>query len=106
VAAADSSESALTESTRRQKPGRPARLSAALIVDTALALVQRSHLSQLTMRALADELGATPMAIYKHVQGRDELELLVVTRSFAGLKSARATARALRLRPRGARAGR
>jgi len=24
--------------------------------------------------------------LYKHVQGRDELELLVVTRSFSGLK--------------------
>ena len=76
----------MPSSTRRQKPGRPARLSAEMIVDTALALVQRSHLSQVTMRALADELGATPMAIYKHVQGRDELELLVVTRSFAALK--------------------
>jgi len=38
------------------------------------------------MRAVADELGATPMAIYKHVQGRAELELLVVESSFAGLK--------------------
>jgi len=66
--------------------GRPARLSLELIAETALEMVGQSSLDQLSMRALAERLHATPMALYKHVEGRDELNRLVVERSFAALE--------------------
>ena len=50
-----------------------------------MSLVRSNGLEQLTMRALAAQLDATPMAIYKHVAGREELELLVVEKSFEQL---------------------
>lgn len=37
------------------------------------------------MRALADELGATAMALYRHVGDRDELSLLVIDEVFSRL---------------------
>jgi AcrR family transcriptional regulator len=60
-----------TESNPRR--GRPPRLSRDRIVDAALDLVDRSGLQGLTMRALAHELGADPMAVYRHVRDKDEL---------------------------------
>jgi AcrR family transcriptional regulator len=65
---------------RRSAPGRPARLSRELIADAALELVASGTLVDLTMRTLAGRLEATPMALYKHVAGRDELAALVSTR--------------------------
>lgn len=43
------------------------------IVDAAVAAADRDGLEAVTMRRLADSLGVTPMALYKHVAGRDEL---------------------------------
>lgn len=53
--------------------GRPARLSRAAIVAAAQRLVERDGVDALTMRRVADELGASPMALYRHVRGKDEL---------------------------------
>ena len=61
----------MTEQNPRR--GRPPRLSRDLIVEAALDLVDRSGLQGLTMRALAHELQADPMAVYRHVRDKDEL---------------------------------
>ncbi|MBX3197280.1 MAG: TetR/AcrR family transcriptional regulator C-terminal domain-containing protein [Labilithrix sp.] len=66
--------------------GRPARLSRELVVTAAVSVVRAHGLHGLTMRALADELGATPMALYRHVGDRDELALLVIDALFSGLE--------------------
>lgn len=58
---------------RRPRRGRPPRLSRDLIVEAALDLVDRCGLQGLTMRALAHELQADPMAVYRHVRDKDEL---------------------------------
>ena len=70
----------------RRAPGRPARLSAALILERACAHVRAHGLDALTMRSVAEALEATPMAIYHHVRGRDELVHLVVERVLAGIE--------------------
>ena len=43
------------------------------MVDRALALADESGLDALTIRKLATELGVTPMALYWHFRGKDEL---------------------------------
>jgi len=58
--------------------GRPARLSRAAIVAAARRLVERDGVEALTMRRVADELGASPMALYRHVRGKDELLVLLL----------------------------
>lgn len=65
--------------------GRPPRLSREAIVAAALAVVREGGLEALTMRLLADKLGATPMALYRHVGDRDALVLLVVEAALAEL---------------------
>jgi TetR/AcrR family transcriptional regulator, tetracycline repressor protein len=53
--------------------GERTRLTRAAVVDRALALVDKSGLDALTIRKLATELGVTPMALYWHFRGKDEL---------------------------------
>jgi TetR/AcrR family transcriptional regulator, tetracycline repressor protein len=53
--------------------GERARLTRAAVVDRALALADASGLEALTIRKLATELGVTPMALYWHFRGKDEL---------------------------------
>ena len=50
-----------------------ARLTQAAVVDRALALADASGLDALTIRKLATELGVTPMALYWHFRGKEEL---------------------------------
>jgi AcrR family transcriptional regulator len=58
---------------------RPARripwgtLSRDSIVSGALSFVRRRGYEQLTIRALAGELGASPMSLYRHVRDKDDL---------------------------------
>jgi TetR/AcrR family transcriptional regulator, tetracycline repressor protein len=49
------------------------RLTRAVVVDRALALADAAGLDALTIRKLATELGVTPMALYWHFRGKDEL---------------------------------
>jgi AcrR family transcriptional regulator len=49
------------------------QLSAALIVRTAVGLADRHGSEAFSMRRLADELGAAPMALYRHIAHKDEL---------------------------------
>jgi TetR/AcrR family tetracycline transcriptional repressor len=53
--------------------GERARLTRAAVVDRALALADASGLESLTIRKLTTELGVTPMALYWHFRGKDEL---------------------------------
>src|SRR5919197_1628401 len=59
--------------TPTQTPTRP-RLDRRQILSAALALVDREGLDALSLRRLGAELGADPMAIYRHVDGKDGLE--------------------------------
>lgn len=61
---------------RRRRPIR-APLDRDRIVATALRIVDERGVAGLSLRALADDLGVTPMAIYWHVGDKDELLELV-----------------------------
>jgi AcrR family transcriptional regulator len=56
---------------RAQKPRAP--LSKERVLETAVALAQREGLESLTMRRLADELGAGAMTLYHYVPNKDAL---------------------------------
>lgn len=60
-----------TPSQSRARPGRP--LNRDLILDAAIALIERDGEGSLTMRRLGTSLGVEAMAIYHHFVGRDEL---------------------------------
>jgi TetR/AcrR family transcriptional regulator, tetracycline repressor protein len=47
------------------------------VVDAATAVARRVGLSRMTMRMVADELGVSPMAAYRHVPNRESLAGLV-----------------------------
>jgi AcrR family transcriptional regulator len=66
--------------------GRPPRLSREQIVTTARALIEQHGVDALTMRRLAAELGATPMAVYHHVRDREQLLLMVMGEAAAGMQ--------------------
>jgi TetR/AcrR family transcriptional regulator, tetracycline repressor protein len=53
--------------------GERTRLTREAVVDRALVLADKSGLGALTIRKLATELGVTPMALYWHFHGKDEL---------------------------------
>jgi AcrR family transcriptional regulator len=53
--------------------GRPAQTSRAEILDAALALADQAGLEAVTMQAVAGRLGVTPMALYRHVDGKADL---------------------------------
>jgi AcrR family transcriptional regulator len=68
--------------TRR---GRPPRLSRDAVVTAAGAVADREGIEALTMRRVADELGSSPMALYRHVRDKDELLVLLLDRLAAAL---------------------
>jgi TetR/AcrR family tetracycline transcriptional repressor len=50
------------------------RLDRKQVLSAALALVDRDGLDALSLRRLGSELGVDPMAIYRHVEGKEGLE--------------------------------
>ena len=48
-------------------------LSSARVLQAAVALADEAGLEAFSMRALAQELGVVPMALYKHVASKEEL---------------------------------
>ncbi|MFF7351364.1 MULTISPECIES: TetR/AcrR family transcriptional regulator [Streptomyces] len=62
----------------RRTTGRPARISRAEIIRTALRIVTEEGVNRLTMRRLATEIGSTPMALYHHVRDKEELLVLLL----------------------------
>ena len=62
-----------------RRPSRCATRSPAdAIVEAALDIVERQGLASLTMRRVAAEVGASPMALYNHVADKAELIDLMV----------------------------
>jgi AcrR family transcriptional regulator len=61
----------VVEAARRPRRRRP--LSRELILDRAVALIEREGPEALSMRRLGRELGVEGMALYHHIASRDEL---------------------------------
>jgi AcrR family transcriptional regulator len=57
----------------QQEAPRRARLNKDAVLRAAVALAEDAGIDGLTMRALSQELGVVPMALYKHVANKDEL---------------------------------
>lgn len=62
-----------------------APLSRERVVDSALALVRARGLDALSIRAVAADLGVSPMAVYNHVADREGLELAMLEAVTSGL---------------------
>jgi TetR/AcrR family tetracycline transcriptional repressor len=58
--------------------GRPPSLSTGQVVEAALRVTREVGLENLSMRALARELGVPPMTIYHYAPSREYLHALVV----------------------------
>ncbi|WP_158607919.1 TetR/AcrR family transcriptional regulator [Nocardia panacis] len=68
----------MSDTVRRR--GRPAKLSLEAIVAAAEEIVGSEGVGALTMRRVADRVGSSPMAIYRHVRDKDELLLTLLDR--------------------------
>src|SRR4029453_14519169 len=53
--------------------GRPPQISRPAIVTASLAIADERGLAGLTMQAVAERLGVTPMALYRHVDDKADL---------------------------------
>src|ERR1700722_16141027 len=60
-----------------ERPGRRPSLSRQAIVEAAIAVLDESGMSGLSMRGVAQKLGAGVASLYGHVSGREELLELV-----------------------------
>lgn len=56
-----------------RRGGRPALLSRSEIVKAALRLLGEDGSDAITMKRVAEAVGASPMGLYRHVKNRDEL---------------------------------
>ena len=63
---------------------RQRQLSTERILDAAVELVSREGADAFSMRRLADDLGVTPMALYKWFASRDELLEALADRMMTG----------------------
>lgn len=61
-----------------KRRGRPPSLTVERIVAAALVLADRSRLEDVSMRALASELGVPVMTVYNYVPSKESLHELVV----------------------------
>jgi AcrR family transcriptional regulator len=52
---------------------RRERLSRERVIRAAVVLADRDGIESFSMRSLANELGVVPMALYKHVSGKEDL---------------------------------
>jgi AcrR family transcriptional regulator len=60
-------------SARARRDERDPDLTRERIVAAAIRVADAEGLAQLSMRRIATELGAAPMSLYRHVNGKDEL---------------------------------
>ncbi|GGQ35163.1 TetR/AcrR family transcriptional regulator [Streptosporangium pseudovulgare] len=58
--------------------GRTPALSLERIVAAAVALADEEGLAALSMARLAERLGCAPMSLYRHVAGKDDLQLFML----------------------------
>ncbi len=70
--------------SRPTAPGAP-HLSRARIEQAAVLRADRDGLATLSLRHLADDLDVTPMALYRHVAGKDDLLEAVADARLAAL---------------------
>lgn len=61
------------------------------VVAAAIAIADREGVESLTIRAVAAEIGLTPMAIYRYVRDKDELLDRVVDEVASGIGDVQAT---------------
>ena len=74
----------IQRSQRRRRAARP--LSVERILDTAVALIERDGPDALSMRRLGAELGVEGMALYHHLEGREDLLRRIGERLFEPLQ--------------------
>jgi AcrR family transcriptional regulator len=72
--------------TKGPKPG----LSLERIVDAAVGLAAAEGIDAVSMARVAGELGASPMALYRHVAAKDELLALMVDAALGPVEPAEA----------------
>jgi len=72
---------------RPRRRGRPPRLSREAVVAAAGTIVAGEGIDALTMRRGADQLGSSPMWIYRHVRDKDELLVALLDRLAAEVPS-------------------
>jgi AcrR family transcriptional regulator len=73
--------------------GKPARsyatgLSTAAVVEAGVALADAGGLDAVTIRALSQSLGFTTMAVYRHIDSREELVTLMIDAALAAPEAA------------------
>jgi TetR/AcrR family transcriptional regulator, tetracycline repressor protein len=59
--------------TAKGGPARPQTLNRQRVLEEGLTILDREGPAALSMRRLAKELGVSPMALYNHVSGKDDL---------------------------------
>ncbi len=69
----------VTANGEKRAVGRPRRIERRQIVDVARRILQEEGVAALSMRRVAKEVGATPMALYHHVRDKDELLMLTLS---------------------------
>ncbi len=74
-----------TPTGHKRRVGRPRRIEPEAIVDVARRILQEEGVAALSMRRVAKEVGATPMALYHHVRDKDELLMLTLAGTAATL---------------------
>jgi AcrR family transcriptional regulator len=79
-------------------PARGVPLTSDDVLEAALRIVETDGVEALTMRRLADEIGAAVTAIYHHVGNRDALLDLLVDRLLLEMGSVRGTGRTAKAR--------
>ncbi|MDQ6804267.1 MAG: TetR family transcriptional regulator [Actinomycetota bacterium] len=63
-----------------RRPGRPPRLSEESVLDAADVLLSSEGVEAVTIRRVAESLGVSAMALYRHVGDKDDLLLALVDR--------------------------
>lgn len=57
----------------RRGRGRPSSLNRAKVIQSALKLIEKNPHCDITMTAVAEQLGIVTMGLYKHVKNKDDL---------------------------------
>ncbi|MGX6607711.1 TetR/AcrR family transcriptional regulator C-terminal domain-containing protein [Micromonosporaceae bacterium Da 78-11] len=68
------------------KPQRRVPLNRERVLNAALAVADAGGIAALTIRSLADELGAKPMSVYHHLANKDEILDGIVDRVFSEIE--------------------
>ncbi|MFI0466770.1 TetR/AcrR family transcriptional regulator C-terminal domain-containing protein [Saccharopolyspora sp. 5N102] len=78
-----SSRPVATKPARRSAPhGRPEDLTRGRIVQAAIEIADNEGLAVLSMRGVAARLGVAPMSPYRHVDGKNQLVMLMADAAF------------------------